>query len=180
MRIYLLIIAIGLFSLHSCKEITFKEPQPSGVKKLKSFPSNLIGTYLVTEDSSMVPDTVVIFKDSFEILDSPEKNKPSEKSILSDTLVLKKYKGYYFLNFLGDKRWAFRVFKQEKNKDIILFNIDLSDETTLSHLKKEFKPTMTKDDSDTYYEVDPSPEAKVLLKFIRDHYKEQIVLKRLK
>jgi hypothetical protein len=179
MRIFLLIISLGIFGLTSCKEVTFREPQPVGIKKLKVFPSNLVGKYIITEESSMVPDTILIYKDSFEILDSPEKNKASEKSILSDSLVLKKYKGYYFLNFLGNKRWVFRVFKQEKNKDIILFNIDLSDETTITHLKRELKATMTKEDSDTYYEAENSPEPKVLLKFIQDHYKQQIVLKRL-
>jgi hypothetical protein len=180
MRIFLLIIGLGLFGLTSCKEVTFREPQPVGVKKLKFFPTNLLGKYIVTEESSMASDTILIYKDSFEILDSPEKNKASEKSILSDSLVLKKYKDYYFLNFLGDKRWAFRVFKQEKNKDIILFTIDLSNETTLAHLKKELSPIMTSQDSDTFYEVINSPEPKVLLKFIQDHYNEQIVLKRLK
>jgi hypothetical protein len=180
MRSLILIISLGLFALTSCKEVSFREHQPTGAKKLMSFPSNLIGQYIVTEESSVVPDTILIYKDYFEILDSPEKNKPSEKSMLSDSLVLTTYKGYYFLNFLEKKRWVFRAFTQEKNKDIILFSIDLSDEATLTHLKKELNPTLIKEDSDTYYEVHPSPKPKVLLKFIQDHYKKQVVLKRLK
>jgi hypothetical protein len=180
MRNCILIISIGLLALTSCKEITFSEPQPVSVKKLKTFPVNLIGKYIVTEDSNLTTDTVLIYKDFFQILDSTEKNKLSEKSVLSDSLILKKYKGYYFLNFSEKKRWALRVFRQEKNKDITLFTIDLSDDTTLAHLQKELKPILVKEDSDTYFEVRPSPEPKVLLKFIQEHYNEKVLLKRLK
>jgi hypothetical protein len=179
MRNLTVIISISLLTLGSCKEITFSEPQPAGIKKLQSVPIALIGKYIVTDESTM-SDTVIIYQDSFEIRDSTGVENTSEKSILSDSLVLKKFKDHYFINFLEENRWVIRVFTQEKNGDIILLNVDLSNDTILTHLKNELKATVVKVDSDTYYEVHPSPEPKALLKFVKDHYKEQVVLRRLK
>jgi len=50
-RISLLALAWSLLLL-SCKEVTFKEPQPAGVAALKEVPSSLRGAYQTYEQTS--------------------------------------------------------------------------------------------------------------------------------
>ncbi len=163
----------------SCTEISFTEPQPKGIKKLKSFPSSLRGNFSMPDDStSGNPDTLHIGKDWYRIGGGPEKVDWLNNGTLSDSLVLKSYKGYYFLNFLIEKQWVLRTFKQEKNGNIILFDVTLSDDQTIQRLKEKLHPEILKVNSNTFYKVDPLPNE--LLDFIRENYTAQQPLQKLK
>jgi len=165
--------------LVSCTEISFKEPQPKNVKILKSFPSSLRGKYIIPEDSSTRnPDTLIISKQWYRISGGSEKEDWLNRGNLSDSLVLKKYKGYYFLNFWIEKQWVIRTFRQEKNGNIILMDINLSNDKTLQNLKTELHPEIIKDESNTFYQVDPLPQD--LLDFILLNSKPQQPLRKIK
>src|SRR6187549_542904 len=108
-----------LFALLSCKEITYKEPQPKGKKILVEIPKPLRGKYLLIDDNGIDKDTLYISKDRFHM-----RGENPDEGILGDSLVLKKYKGYYFLNINQRPEWALRVIKQEKNGDINVMAMD--------------------------------------------------------
>jgi hypothetical protein len=167
-----------LLCFASCTEISFTEPQPKGIKKFKTFPASLQGMYIIPEEGQ-IPDTLIITKKYFEVR-SNRQNEPNDKGVLSDSLVLKKYKDYYFLNFLEKQKWTLRVFTQQKGGHLVLYNIELSNDSTLAHLKKELRPEQQKDGDNTYYHIYPSPEPGALLKFIKDHYKQEQPFQKLK
>jgi hypothetical protein len=172
-------IFLVLITVASCTEISFKEAQPKGIKKLGSFPASLCGKYVIPDDSSSrKQDTLIIKKDGYWITGGSERADWLDHGVLSDTIVLKKYKDYYFLNFYLQKQWVLRTFKVEKNQDIIMFEVNLSDEQTIQNLKTKLQPEVIKKESDTFYKVDPSP--KELLDFIRANGKPQEALKKVK
>lgn len=52
--------------LISCKEITFKEPQPKGKRNLTSVPATLHGKYLTQkEEGDYSQDTIIITKNGY-------------------------------------------------------------------------------------------------------------------
>ena len=75
----------------ACTEISYKEPQPKGIKSLSEIPTNLHGKYLMDKD------TVYLFDKGLRGKDQGKE----EVLYLSDSIVLKEYKKYYFfvLNF---------------------------------------------------------------------------------
>ena len=82
--IFLIIIGI----LSSCTEIYFTEPQPKGIKTVENGLEELAGEYISNEDT----DTLKISKEGI-IWSEDDK----EEEALGD-LIIKKYKGYYFVN----------------------------------------------------------------------------------
>src|SRR5688572_4204070 len=121
-----IVIGAIIVLLGSCKEITFHEPQPKGKKALTSIPRNLQGKYLTfQENGELAKDTVVITAKGYHFVyndpGDPSNANDSEydNGILGDSLVLKSYKGYYFLNFNEQPEWLLRVIRQEKDGDIV-------------------------------------------------------------
>ena len=55
-----LALASVFIALLSCKEITFKEPQPRGKKILKEIPEALVGSYLLTDEKDGATDTLIV------------------------------------------------------------------------------------------------------------------------
>jgi len=162
----------------SCTEISFTEPQPKGIKKLKSFPPSLRGKYSMPDDSTSAnPDTLLVSQYWYRIGAGQGKVDWLTNGTLSDSLVLKSYKGYYFLNFLVEKQWVIRTFKQEKNGNIILLDVTLSDDLTMKKLKEKLHPETIKVNSSTFYKVDPLPDE--LLEFIRENYTAQQTLQKI-
>jgi len=165
----LIVILIGL-SIAACTEISFKEPQPKGIKTLAEFPRSLQGKYIIPEDSGSEKfDTVYIDPTRYRINSLIKEGEWMNRGVLSDSLVLKIYKGFYFLNFYTDEQWIVRVFEQEKNGNIQLYEINLSDDEKVKRLSETFQPeVIKKDNSTTYYRIDPTP--KNYLKFIKENY----------
>jgi hypothetical protein len=146
--------AILFLVLLSCKEITYTEPQPKGKKTLAEIPNSLRGKYLLIDDNGVDKDTLYIDKNGYHI-----RGGDNDEGILGDSLVLKKYKGYYFLNINQRPEWVLRVIKQEKNGDIVVMAMD--DKNFNSFLKKlgnEIRIDSTQKKDEQLYQIDPTPK----------------------
>lgn len=107
-------VIVVFIALLSCKEVSFREPQPASRQNLIKVPSELQGNYLpVMADGELGKDTLIIHDKGYRFgYYDPKERVPSrqpDEGLLSDSLVLKKYKGYYFASFRDDQSWIVRV-----------------------------------------------------------------------
>ena len=163
--------------LFSCKEITFKEPQPRSKKVLKEIPSSLVGKYLLTDEKDGSTDTLVISSKGYLVASDKKGDQ------LGDSLVLKKYNGYYFVNINENPEWLLRVIKQEKNGDLVYMTMDeqggASFKDLLTKLSKEIKIDSVEINGEKLYQIDPSP--KQLTKLIeKGYFRKTLIMKKLK
>lgn len=136
----------------ACTEISYKEPQPKGIKILASVPEKLHGTYL------MDGDTVTFFAQGFRAMD----NKKEDVLYLSDSITLKKYKNYYFVSYREGYEWLLRILKPQKNGDLLMLEMDHVPDDVVQ--RKQFIETLSKEtpviettvDSVTHFVIDPS------------------------
>ncbi|HEY9009170.1 hypothetical protein [Ohtaekwangia sp.] len=165
-----------LLACIGCKEITYREPQPKGVESLRRIPKNLQGKYLLPEDNRSVRDTLVVQSNTYFASSDPKRG-----SHLSDSLLLKFYKGFYFISINDRPEWLLRVFEQEKNGDISCYMLATEENVfpeLLKNLSKEIKVDSTVLPTETLYQIDPSP--KELLDLIRKGYfKKTATLKKI-
>ena len=139
----LMLLPVLLLLLTGCNPIvTFNSPQPTGVDSLSKIPKKLVGKYVSNDGSALliINDSCMIIRYDYEIKqpkDSinwdempPEEKKASriengwviEHILDTDTLfhfsdenVLKKFKGYYFLNSLiKENAWFVQKMKLQK------------------------------------------------------------------
>jgi|SRR5690349_23527414 hypothetical protein len=158
---------ISLFLLMSaCKEVSFREPQPRGRRALASIPQKLQGRYLPYQDNGeLSSDTVVITRNGYRFgyadpMPHTHHRDEYEQGVLSDSLVLKSYRGYYFLNLLEEKEWLLRVIQQQRNGDLLYLtmeqeNVDFKD--YIRKLSYEIPIDSVKVGEDMRYRIDPSP-----------------------
>lgn len=164
-------------TLIACNEICYKEPQPAGVKSLNEIPAKLHGTYFFDEEDG---DTVVIFKNGLRA----NNNKEEDVIYLSDSLVLKKYKSYYFFSHRDENEWNLRVLQIQKNGNLVMLMMrsvpknENERKIFLENLSKETPVIETSVKNETHYIIDPS--AKKLLSLIKkDFFNEKITLVKL-
>lgn len=160
------IVVFAVFLLSSCKEVSFREPQPPGRRALNSIPSKLQGKYLPYQDNGeLSKDTIVITQKGYRFgyfEPVPEANHRAgyEEGILGDSLVLKSYRDYYFLNLYENPEWLLRVIKQEKNGDLYYMSMELEDVDFNDYVRKlsyEIPIDSVKVGDETLYYVDPGP-----------------------
>jgi len=172
-----LLAAIVILSLFACKEISFKEPQPKGKKGLSQVPRELLGRYLVVEEKGGDnKDTLVVKEKGYYVPGD------SSKGELGDSLVLKKYKGYYFFNDNENPEWLLRVVKREPNGDLSYMLMEPSEKSFnefLLKLNEEIQIDSIDDDNQKLYQIDPSPKELVSL-IKKGYFKKTITLKKLK
>ncbi len=168
---------VAAICLLACKEVTFKEPQPKGKKSLSAVPKNLQGKYLVlTEEGGPSKDTVVITARGYRFgyFDPEEravKNDEYEEGVLSDSMILKSYKGYFFLNLNEDPEWLLRVFRQEKNGDLVYMTMEgkgMDFNEYLEKLARDIRIDSMTNEKETLYQIDP--DANELVDLIRKGY----------
>ena len=154
--------------LYSCKEVTFTEAQPKGIASLTEVPVALRGTYQTVDGSTgQFSDTLIIESWGYHFKDKNEKDWLT-RGTLSDTLVVKFYQNYYFVNFKSNGQWVLRLIQQEPSGSIRFLSIDLKDENKrkeiLKKLKKkmDFKEVYTKED-DIFYQINPTPSQLMML-----------------
>ena len=169
MRLSLLVLGWTLL-LFSCKEVTFKEPQPAGVPVTKEVPAGLRGTYQTFEQASGdFSDTLIIEPWGYHMKDKDDKDWLN-RGTLSDSLVLKFYENYYFVNFKSGDQWVLRLVKQEPNGSLNFLAIDLQDDakrkSMLKKISKDLKIKEFQHKDDTFYQITPTPAQ--LMKLIRD------------
>jgi hypothetical protein len=170
-----LIILLILLTLASCKEISFREPQPKGKRALKEIPRDLRGEYLlVDEDDNR--DTVIVTATGYLI------RSDSTQGILGDSLVLKKFKGYYFFNDNEDPEWLLRVVKVEKNGDLSYLFMDPGEKTFdqyLLELNEEIKIDSSELNGEKLYQIDPTPRQLYSL-MRKGFFRKSLTMKKLK
>jgi hypothetical protein len=170
---YLLLCFIWSLLLYSCKEVTFTEAQPKGVTALKEIPWSLQGVYqTIDQPSGDFSDTLIVESWGYHFKNKDEKDWLN-RGTLSDTLVIKFYQNYYFVNFKSNGHWVLRLIQQETSGAIRFLSIDLKDEMKRKQVLKKLKKKMaikevrTKED-DIFYQINPTKEE--LMSLIKEGY----------
>ncbi|HTH57326.1 MAG TPA: hypothetical protein VL728_14855 [Cyclobacteriaceae bacterium] len=171
MRLFLLILAWALL-LTSCKEVTYKEAQPAGFPALKEIPPNLRGIFQAYDQTTGdFSDTLIIESWGYHMRDKKDKEWLG-KGTLSDTLVVKFYQNYYFVNFKFNDQWVLRLIKQHTDGSFEFLSIDLQDDAKgkekLAKISKKLKVSEHKRKDDTFYQINPTP--KQLMALIKEGY----------
>ncbi len=164
-----LILLLPFLAFISCKEISYREPQPRGKKALVKVPDVLIGSYLLV-DKENSKDTIVVSSTGYMILSD------KKKKYLGDSLVLKSYKGYYFINVNENPEWLVRVITHEDNGDLTFRSMNTSEDSfndLLKRLSKEVKIDSLNVGNEKLYQIDPSP--KQLLRLVKKGYFSEAV-----
>lgn len=164
-----------LSSLFACKEISFKEPQPKGKKRLSEIPRELLGSYILVEEKGDNKDTLVVTRNGYFV------SSDSTKGELGDSLVLKKYKGYYFFNDNENPEWLLRVVKREHNGDLSYMVMDPAEKSFnefLLTLNEEIKIDSVEVNNEQLYQIDPTPKELISL-IEKGYFKKTITLKKV-
>ncbi len=138
-------------------------------------PTSLQGKYLIEDETSNQKDTLYISEAGYRT-----GGGAVDEGNLGDSLILKKYKGYYFLNINQKPEWALRVIKQEKNGDLLFMSMEDNDfNYFLKKLGTEIKIDSTYAMDEKLYQIDPTP--KQLVGLIKKKYFGQVVrIKKIK
>ncbi len=157
--------------LYSCKEVTFKEPQPTGITSLTQVPKPLQGSYTGIDDKGNDTDTLIVESWGYHFKDAKD-NDWLGRGVLSDSLVLKFYQNYYFVNFRSGDHWVLRLIKQKPSGSIEFLSINLEDDSKRkSILKKLNKRVNVKEvhrKDETFYQIAPTQEQ--LMKLIKEGF----------
>lgn len=167
----LLFLILSLF-FSSCKEVSFKEPQPAGVTALQSIPKNLQGRYQAGDkNDTLDTDTLIIESWGYHFKDKDDKDWLG-RGTLSDSLVIKFYQDYYFINFRSGNQWVLRLVRQKPSGSLDFLAIDIGDDAKrkemLRKMSKRFKVTEIKKESDTFYQISPTKDQ--LIQLIKEGY----------
>lgn len=165
-----------LLVVFSCKEISFREPQPKGKKSLQQIPERLLGVYLLSDENETSKDTLVVSAQGYLIVSDQKEN------FLGDSLVLKHHKGYYFLNINENPEWLLRVIKPEEDGDLTYMSMDVEEASfnaLVKKLSRDVRVDSLKLGGEKLYQIDPSPQQ--LMKLIRKGYfKKTIRMKKIR
>jgi len=176
------LVFIWALLFYSCKEVTYQAPQPVNATSIKEVPSSLRGKYQpINLDDDEKKDTLIIESWGYHFKDADDKDWLG-KGVISDSLVVKFYQNYYFVNFRSDDQWALRLIKQHPNGDIEFMSIDLSDDVTraevVKRLSKKTKVKEIKQGEDVFYQINPTQAQ--LMALIKDGFFTSNTLKRVK
>ncbi|MBK7407311.1 MAG: hypothetical protein IPL49_18535 [Saprospirales bacterium] len=136
----IIFFSLLLFSLSSCMTIGFQVPQPAGKKALDKFPQSILGVYA---DQPFGRDTGLMVSSHSVFLTGPEDMRG--ELFLSDTLILKKYKGYYIANYWDNEKrcWIIHPFTQKGNQ-LVMLNLNFNKEEAVSTFSA-FTPIVRQD-----------------------------------
>jgi len=157
--------------LYSCKEVSFQETQPAGIPALTEVPRALQGRYRGMDDQGNDTDTLIVESWGYHFKDG-KNNDWLGRGVLSDSLVLKYYENYYFVNFRSGKHWVLRLIKIKSSGSLQFMAINIGDEgkrkSVLKKLSKRFKVKEVKEKEDLFYEINPTKDQ--LLQLIKDGF----------
>jgi hypothetical protein len=174
-------IALLAFAF-SCKEFTYPEPQPQGKKSLKFLPQELHGKF-VTYSNGKPEDTLVISRNGAYNANRP--NDASDQIMLGDSLVLKHYKGLYFVNHRNkakEPNWSVSILKRLQNDDLEILSMP-TDEDSFEKLYQSVSAIVPVDSSvrnnEKLYRINPTP--KQLMQLVnKGYFSNRLLLKRMK
>jgi len=157
--------------LYSCREVSFREPQPVGISPLREVPRALQGHYVGLDNRGNDTDTLVIEPWGYRLKDQKD-NDWLGRGVISDSLVVKFYQNYYFVNFRAGNQWVLRLIRQKASGAIELLSIRIDDDATrkelLRKLGKRVKIREVKQDDNTFYQITPTKEQ--LIRLIQDGF----------
>lgn len=183
MKSKLLFVLLGWGALLiSCSEVSFPVAQPAGITPLQEVPETLRGKYIGRdEQSGEKSDTLLIESWGYHFKDSKEKDWLG-RGVLSDSLVVKFYQDYYFVNFRSGDQWVLRLVRQLAGGDIQFLSIDLKGDDkgkeVIKQLSKKMKVKEVKRNEDTFYQINPTPAQ--LMALINEGYFSGTTLQRKK
>ena len=150
MRIIANLSLIACIAFVSCTEIYFERPQPKGVKPLKEGIRELVGEYISAEDDDD-KDTISVTLDKIVF------NDDDLDESLGDIMVIKRYKGYYFLNFHSEEKdlWQLIVVKDVKEDLLEITNLTSIDQDNARELEEKRYSEVRTNDDDDYIVMDP-------------------------
>ncbi len=164
-----------LLNLSGCKEISFREPQPKGKRKLTSIPEKLQGKYLLEDENGINTDTLFVTSAGYRI-----GNDLKHEARLSDSLILKYFKGYYFLNMRERPKWYLRILQKEKDGNLVCMTMETANQNFydyINRLSTEIKIDSVKSNDGMLYQIDPSP--KKLIDLIKKGFVKKMILKKI-
>jgi len=181
MRVFLLISCWSLL-LYSCKEVTFYESQPAGIAPLKEIPQPLRGYYQTYDrQTGETGDTLIIESWGYHFKDKEDKDWLG-RGTLSDSLVVKFYKDYYFVNFKDGNQWVLRLVRQKSPGVLEFMSIDIQDDSKrkdiLRKLSRKMPVKEIRKGDDTYYQINPTPAQ--LISLINEGYFTGVELRKMK
>ena len=167
----LTLIVIWALLLCSCKEVSFREPQPAGVSSLTEIPKSLHGNYIAIDEKGNDTDTLIVEPWGYHFRDTKEKDWLG-KGVISDSLVVKSYQNYYFVNFRSGDQWVLRLIRQKPNGSIEFMAIPVGDDAKrkdiLKKLSKKFPVKEIQKKDDTFYQINPTRDQ--LMQLIREGF----------
>jgi len=176
------LILVWALLFYSCKEVTYKTPQPANAALLKEVPVSLHGEYQpvgIYDDEKK--DTVIIESWGYHFKDSSDKDLLG-KGVISDSLVIKFYQDYYFINFRSGDQWALRLIKQKPNGDIEFMSIDMGDDAKRAEIIKKLSKKIDVNEiergGDIFYQINPTRAQ--LMALIKDGFFTSNTLKKVK
>ncbi len=181
MRLLLLILSWSLL-LYSCKEVTFREAQPAGIALLKEIPLALRGTYQTYDkQTGETGDTLIVESWGYHFKDKEDQDWLG-RGKLSDSLVVKYYENYYFLNFKDDNQWVLRLIRLKSPGVLEFMSIDIQDDSKRREmLRKLSRKTPVKEiqkGDETFYQINPTPAQ--LMTLIKEGYFTGVELRKMK
>ena len=181
MRLLLLILFWSLL-LYSCKEVTFTQPQPAGIVPLKEIPIGLHGNYQTYDrQTGETGDTLIIESWGYHFKDTEDKDWLG-RGTLSDSLVIKFYKSYYFVNFKDGDQWVLRLVKEKSPGVLEFMSIDIQDDSKRREMLRKISKKMTvkeiRKGDDTFYQINPTPAQ--LITLIDEGYFSGVELRKMK
>ncbi len=167
----LFLAVVGSMFFSSCRELSFPQAQPAGVTALKEIPSALRGEYRAADDNGKDADTLVVESWGYRFRDSKDKDFLG-KGVLSDSLVIKYYDNYYFVNFRSGEQWVLRLIRQKPSGAIEILSVNVSEDDKGKAILKKLQKRMTvkeiKSKDDTFYQINPTRDQ--LMQLIREGY----------
>ncbi len=122
-RLSTIAILFLFVGLTSCVDVKYPEPQPNFKWKKCSFPKKLRGSYLNEDGKTAV--TVTKFEAKLE----GDKEFTSIVDLKSDTAILKKWRGVWFVNIKeSDSKYWNAAFVEFKDDNLFLSYMDESTE----------------------------------------------------
>ncbi|HNT49042.1 MAG TPA: hypothetical protein PLM56_07355 [Cyclobacteriaceae bacterium] len=156
--------------LLSCQEVSFTKAQPAGVAALRQLPQSICGEYQIRDNTTgEMGDTIIIEPWGYRTKDAAGKDWLGAAH-LSDTLVVKQYENYFFINFKEGDQWILRLLKVKSPNVLTLMSINLETETgeQLQRLNKKLKVKKIEQDDYVFYQINPTPAQ--LMSLIKEDY----------
>lgn len=169
---FILICGFWTMLLFSCKEVSFPKAQPAGIANLNQLPESICGEYIIRDKATgEISDTIIIETWGYRTKDANGKDWLGAGHI-SDTLIVKQYQNYYFINFKEGDQWILRLLKVKNPNRLELLSINLENdierEAVLQKLGKKFNIKTNKQNDYVFYQINPTPAQ--LMSLVKEDY----------